>query len=111
MSLPTLAVQTGDEGEHTPALWFTILRDGVPVSGRRGFATEAELQAALGPDLVALVPRVEARSAPSSGDFSDYSRRALLDYIRRNDANGYATLEGDESMNDLRDACRSISQP
>lgn len=46
----------------------------------------------------------------NGNDFSTYTKRDCLDYIKRMDRNGYETLEGDETLAELRDACRTIAE-
>jgi len=41
--------------------------------------------------------------------FSDYSARDCLVFIKENDRNGFETLDGDETVEQLREACRLIS--
>jgi hypothetical protein len=50
-----------------------------------------------------------ARVKSNGDDFGTYTKRDCLDYIARNDPNGFATLEGDESLAELREACRMIA--
>jgi hypothetical protein len=42
--------------------------------------------------------------------FADYDKRACRDYILHHDANGFATLEGDETVEQLREACVTLSE-
>jgi hypothetical protein len=41
-------------------------------------------------------------------DFSDYTKRDCLAYIKANDRNGYELLDGGETVEELRDTCRAI---
>ena len=60
---------------------------------------------------VKYLTRKSRGSVKANGDdFSTYTKRDCLDYIKRNDPNGFATLEGDETLAELRDACRAIAE-
>lgn len=41
-------------------------------------------------------------------DIDTFSDEECIAYIKANDRNGYETLEGEESITELREACREI---